>query len=166
MEAFFSSRKTFALYVRNFVFGVEDSLVSTVGLISGIAAAGVPRLTVVLTGVVLVFVEAFSMGVGSFLSERSAEEYITHKEAVSRPSIMAAFIMFISYLVAGFLPLLPYVFITVHYAFPLSIVFSLVFLFLLGVLSAKAFRINIIRNGMEMLVMGGLQLRWECLWGR
>ena len=49
-----------ALYIRNFVFGVEDSLASTVGLLSGIATAGVNASTIVVTGAVLIFVEAFS----------------------------------------------------------------------------------------------------------
>ncbi len=63
------------VYLRNFVFGVEDSLVSTVGLLSGVAAAGVETKTIVLTGVVLIIVEALSMAVGSYLSEYSVEEY-------------------------------------------------------------------------------------------
>ena len=54
-------------YYRNFVFGVEDSLVSTVGLLSGISIAGVTNKTIIMTGVILIFVEAVSMGAGSFL---------------------------------------------------------------------------------------------------
>src|SRR3989338_4103836 len=46
------------VYIRNLIFGVEDSLVSTVDLLSGVAAAGVPRSVIFLTGVVLIFVEA------------------------------------------------------------------------------------------------------------
>ena len=65
-------------YFRNFIFGVEDSLVSTVGLLSGIAIADVPGHTIFLTGVVLIFVEAFSMAAGTFLSEYSAEEDSNH----------------------------------------------------------------------------------------
>jgi len=68
-------KNTLAVYVRNFVFGVEDSLVSTVGLLSGIASAGASTATIFLTGTVLIFVEAFSMAVGSYLSEESVEEY-------------------------------------------------------------------------------------------
>jgi len=55
------------LNFRNFVFGVEDSLVSTVWLLSGAAAVVVAQETVLPTDFVLIFVEEFSMGVGSFL---------------------------------------------------------------------------------------------------
>jgi hypothetical protein len=43
------------MFLRNFIFGIEDSLVSTVGLLSGIAIEHIPQVTIVLTGVVLKF---------------------------------------------------------------------------------------------------------------
>jgi len=81
-------RRLGEVYLRNFVFGVEDSLVSTVGLLSGIAAAGVAQKDILVSGVVLIFVEAFSMAVGSFLSEEFAEEYV----AKSRVSDLMPFL--------------------------------------------------------------------------
>src|SRR3989344_2538547 len=90
----------FALYVRSFIFGAEDSLVSTVGLLSGIAAAGVPQGTIFLTGMVLVFVEAFSMAAGSFLSERSAEEYVSRSGVPMRYFVVGGVIMFLSYFIS------------------------------------------------------------------
>ncbi len=78
-------------FIRNFVFGVEDSLVSTVGLLSGIAVAGIGRSDIVVTGVVLISVEVFSMGVGSFLSERSAEEYVLQHETTIKRSSKSGF---------------------------------------------------------------------------
>jgi VIT1/CCC1 family predicted Fe2+/Mn2+ transporter len=84
-----------AAYLRNFIFGVEDSLVSTVGLLSGIAIAGMSREDVFVTGLVLIFVEAISMSAGSFLSESSAEEYETQRTAVSGRSYRSASIMFV-----------------------------------------------------------------------
>ena len=66
-------KDSFAHYFSSFIFGVEDSLVSTVGLLSGVAVAGVNRSGIFVTGVILIFVEAFSMGVGNFLSEDFAK---------------------------------------------------------------------------------------------
>jgi hypothetical protein len=40
------------LYVRNIVFGISDSLVSTVGLLSGIDVSGTSRQIIILTGIV------------------------------------------------------------------------------------------------------------------
>jgi len=149
------SKDTFTVYARNFIFGVEDSLVSTVGLLSGVSVADLPRKTIFLTGVVLIFVEAFSMGVGSFLSEHSIEKFKTGKEKASTKSLLGGVIMFVSYFSSGFVPLLPYVYFQTSLAFGFSILISLLSLFLLGVISAKIFKINLVRNGFEMFLLGG-----------
>lgn len=147
------TKKEFAIYVRNFIFGVEDSLVSTVGLLSGVAVAGLERRDVFLTGIVLIFVEAFSMGVGSYLSESSAEEYIGGKKSIS---ISGALIMFFSYFAAGFIPLAPYLFYEVSLALPISISLSLTTLFMLGIISSKILKArNTLRHGARMLLIGG-----------
>lgn len=153
------SREVFATYARNFIFGVEDSLVSTVGLLSGIAVGGVGREEIILAGVVLIFVEAFSMGVGSFLSERSVEEFMA-RDASSPPrrSVGASFIMFGSYFLSGFIPLLPYLFIEKAVALPASIAFSLAALFCLGVLSARVLRTFVWRTALRMFLIGGLAI--------
>ena len=150
------TRERFALYVRNFVFGVEDSLVSTVGLLSGVAAVGLPRETILLMGAILIFVEAFSMAVGSFLSERSAEEYIEQKNVSSRRPFIGGIIMFFSYFVAGFIPLFPYLITPPNNALWVSIILSLLTLFALGALGAKIFHTKIIRGGVRMFAIGGV----------
>lgn len=145
-------------YLRNFVFGVEDSLVSTVGLVSGVAATGMSRDNIILTGAVLIFVEAFSMGVGALLSENSVEEYQgQHAEPLSR-DLSSAAVMFFSYLVSGFVVVLPYLFLERGYAIPVSIALSLLGLFALGVISARLSRTSLFKKGMTMAVIGGLAI--------
>src|SRR3990167_1641433 len=119
-----SKKETFALYVRTFVFGVEDSLVSTVGLLSGVALAGASRNTILLSGSILIFVEAFSMGVGSLLSEHQAEKYLARRDVPILHSAIAGVLMFISYLGAGLIPLAPYLYYENHTAVILSIAFA------------------------------------------
>lgn len=145
------------LIMRNFVFGVEDSLVSTVGLLSGIAAVGTPRETIILTGVVLIFVEAFSMAVGTFLAEHSAEEFALHVHDGSeeRSSRLAGVIMFGSYFLSGFVPLTPYLIWDGVTGLVVSVAASLVALFALGVVSARASRVKVFREAFRMLLIGG-----------
>lgn len=147
-----------ALYIRNFVFGVEDSLVSTVGLLSGIAIAEVPRETIFLTGAVLIFVEAFSMAVGSFLSEHSAEDYLEQAETPHKSAVIAGGIMFISYFLSGFIPLFPYIVMPTEPALLVSVGLSLLALFLLGALGGKISRVNILRSALRMLLIGGIAI--------
>lgn len=152
------TKKDYSLIVRNFTFGVEDSLVSTVGLLAGIAIASVDTKTIVLTGTVLIFVEAFSMGVGSLLSEQSVEEYQSNKEVALSKPIVAATVMFVSYVVAGFIPLAPYVFSTSRIAVWWSVGLTLLSLALLGALNAHIFRVRVWKDAIMTLLMGGLAI--------
>lgn len=142
-------------YFKSFVFGVEDSLVSTVGLLSGVALAGVPAATVVLTGIVLIFVEAFSMAAGEFLSERSTEEFVAQGEVSTLKPVIASGIMFVSYLVSGFVPLSPYFFLPTATALLYSVGSALVALFILGILGARVTKTHFLKRGLQMLLIGG-----------
>src|SRR3990172_4344662 len=46
-------------YIRNFTFGVEDSLASSVGLLAGIASAELSSTAIVVTGFILIFPYVF-----------------------------------------------------------------------------------------------------------
>lgn len=67
-------RKRIAANIREIVFGLEDSFVSTMGAVSGVAVgSGNPKI-VLLAGTVIVVVEALSMAAGSYLSSKAATE--------------------------------------------------------------------------------------------
>lgn len=65
--------------IREFVFGIQDGLISTVGLLAGVQGATENNLIVLLTGVTAMFAGAISMAAGSYLSS-SAEKEIFDKE--------------------------------------------------------------------------------------
>ena len=145
-------------FFRNFIFGVEDSLVSTVGLLSGIALATVPGETILLTGTVLIFVEAFSMAAGSYLSESSADGYASGKDSPANGNIADALVMFFSYFVSGFIPLFPYAVWPVELALKVSISSSVAALFLLGLLSAALSGTKLLKSGIRMAIIGGMAI--------
>ncbi|OGE87897.1 MAG: hypothetical protein A3J07_04280 [Candidatus Doudnabacteria bacterium RIFCSPLOWO2_02_FULL_49_13] len=158
--------KNFVLYVRNFIFGAEDSLVSTVGLLSGVAIGGVAKVDILLTGMVLIFVEAFSMAVGSFLTEYSAEEYVNRaKVSISNP-FAGGVVMFFSYLFTGLIPLWPYVVFDINPAFWVSIASSVVGLSLLGVVSARVLRIPLLGSALRMTLIGAVAIAVGALIGQ
>ncbi len=66
--------------MREIVFGLEDSLVSTLGAVAGVAVGSGDRYVIVLSGLVLVAVEAISMSAGSFLSTQSAEQITRERQ--------------------------------------------------------------------------------------
>ncbi|HEY3437495.1 MAG TPA: VIT1/CCC1 transporter family protein [Actinotalea sp.] len=64
------------------VFGANDGLVSNLALVIGVAAAGTPSATVLITGVAGLLAGALSMGAGEYISVRSQRELL----AASMPS--------------------------------------------------------------------------------
>lgn len=94
--------------VRNLVYGLEDSFISTTGVLVGISFAGLPRLYVIITGIVLIFCEASSMAFGAFVSEESfllaAKTPYTLKQVFEYATIM-----FLAYTFAGIAVMLPYI---------------------------------------------------------
>lgn len=162
----FKSKEARASYLRSFAFGVEDGLVSTVGLLAGIASADVTRRDILVTGAILIVVEAFAMATGSFLSESEGETYEYGKDASVRRPIIDGLIMFASYLVAGLLPLMPYVLLEVKTAFFVSIAVSLVALLGLGAASARISRVGVLKSALRMLVVGGMAVAAGILIGR
>lgn len=133
-------------------------MVSTVGLLTGIATAQIPRGTIFITGAVLILVEALSMAAGSFLSESSAEDFLKRREVAHEKSLSGSLIMFFSYLVAGFIPLFPYLLLEVYLAAYLSIICSLLALIGLGVVSAKISGVRVLSHSVRMVVIGGLAI--------
>jgi VIT1/CCC1 family predicted Fe2+/Mn2+ transporter len=118
-----------SFFIRNFVFGLEDSLVSTTGFLVGITFAGVPINYIVKSGIVVIFAEALSMGYGSIISEesfliKSNMKYTKYQIALYSVT------MFLSYIIAGFIVLLPYI-LKLKYNYIYSIFFALICLYVL-----------------------------------
>lgn len=65
--------------IREFVFGIQDGLISTVGLLAGVQGATENNAVVIVTGLTAMFAGAISMAAGSYLSS-SAEKEIFDKE--------------------------------------------------------------------------------------
>ena len=65
--------------IREFVFGIQDGLISTVGLLAGVQGATENNAVVMITGLAAMFAGAVSMAAGSYLSS-SAEKEIFAKE--------------------------------------------------------------------------------------
>lgn len=153
-------------YLRNFIFGVEDSLVSTVGLLAGVAAADISPRAILTTGLVLIVVEGFSMGVGSFLTEETTEE-MAGEVPRTLEAVKGASTMLVSYCLAGLLPLAPYVFLTGKNAVFTSIALSLIGLFGLGYGTSIYFgRPHPYQRAVKMMLLGGIAVAVGMLIGK
>lgn len=60
--------------IREFVFGIQDGLISTVGLLSGMQGATADHRVVILAGFTAMLSGAISMAAGSYLSSKAEKE--------------------------------------------------------------------------------------------
>lgn len=123
-------------FVRNLVYGLEDSFISTTGLLVGITFAGVPLPYIVTSGVILILVEALSMAFGSMVSEESFLIAAKNSYTTTRLFLYAS-TMFVSYVAAGVLVLLPYILaVKNHYVY--SIIIAIIGIFILILIFHKS----------------------------
>lgn len=95
-------------FARNFVYGVQDSLISTSGVVLGVSFANFSLHNILTTGYIVILVEALSMAYGSFISEDAFMK--TAKMKYTQQTVLNyAIVMFLSYVLAGFIPLLPFI---------------------------------------------------------
>lgn len=142
-------------YVRSSFFGIEDSLVSTTGLIAGVAVATTDKHFILVAGIIAIAVEAISMAAGEFLSEETEQDLGEDSSQKTNP-VLGGFIMLVSYFVAGFVPLLPVILLPLEYALPASIIAALVGLFVLGFLKGKITSRPPLASAIKVLVVGGI----------
>ncbi len=140
-------------YVRSSFFGIEDSLVSTTGLIAGVAVGSHDTKFVILAGLVGIAVEAVSMGAGEFLSEET--EHDLNKNDKANP-LVGGLIMLVSYFLAGLIPLLPIVLLPSSISLYVSIVAALAGLFVLGLAKGKITNRNMLKSALKVFIVGGI----------
>lgn len=143
-------------YLRSIVFGLQDGLVSTTGVVVGVSVAVADKRFILLSAFITIAVEALSMASGQYLSEKSVHDLPTSRHHDNL--FLGSIFMFISYLVGGIVPIIP-ILLGFSASNPLiSIYFSFVGLFILGFAKARLFGGQILRSSLEMLLVGGLSV--------
>ena len=74
--------------IRDFVFGMEDGLVSNLGLVLGVYVGGGNVFTIILAGAASMFAGAFSMSAGSYLSSKSQREVYEQEIRATKDNLM------------------------------------------------------------------------------
>lgn len=142
-------------YLRSVIFGIEDSLVSTTGLIAGLSIGAENKKVVLLGGIVAIAVESISMGAGEYLSDDAVSELDKLKRHKDSP-LTSGLLMFISYLLAGMVPLAPIIFLSYPTSLWFSVILALSGLFMLGFTKGRLLNTSSLRGGLKILIVGGL----------
>ena len=97
-------------YVGDLVYGANDGILTTFAVVAGVTGGALSATTVIVVGIANLVADGLSMGVGNFLGIRARESAL---ERQGRPQEEAqparhGFATFLAFVVAGSVPLVPY----------------------------------------------------------
>lgn len=141
-------------YFQSAVFGINDALVSTTGVVVGVSAGTGDKSVIMLAGIVTIMVEALSMGSGQYLSLKSAQEF--QKYTNQKVAIMSGIIMYLGYVLGGLVPLTPILLLPVDQSRIAAILGALIGLVLLGYAKGRIVGVSPLRSAVEILIIGGI----------
>ena len=64
--------------IREIVFGAQDGILTTLGIVTGVGSASSGRTTILITGFLSMLVGAISMGVGEYLGGKAEREVVSN----------------------------------------------------------------------------------------
>ena len=145
-------------YLRDLVYGANDGIITTFAVVAGVAGAALSVRTVLILGMANLLADGFSMGASNFLSIRS-EEAVRHSrgDPIDEPfPFRHGMATTVAFIIAGAVPLLPYVLVAPERRFVVAVAATLVTLFVVGALRSAVTLLHWWKAGLEMLLVGAL----------
>lgn len=142
-------------YLRSGLFGLQDGLVSTTGVVVGISAGVEDKMIIILAAFVAVSVEASSMAAGQYTSEKAVHQMDKTGKHTDN-LLIGALIMFLSYFLAGLVPIIPTVILNQPEARAISVIAAFIGLFIVGFVKGKIVQHNALRSAIELFIIGGI----------
>ena len=142
-------------YLRSLMFGLQDGIVSTTGVVVGISTGVSDKPIIVMAALVAVMVEASSMAAGQYSSEKAVHQLDkTGKHTDSL--LLGALIMFFSYLLGGMFSIVPTLIFRQPEAKIIAIMAAFVGLFVIGYLKGHLVEHKPLRSAIELFIIGSV----------
>lgn len=145
--------------VRAAVFGIQDGIVSTLGIVMGVAGAQLTGEAIVIAGIAGLASGAMSMAAGEYVSVQTQREMLAVGAKLDDDEnvnpVKAAAANGGLFIGGGALPLMPFLVADGFVAVVTSIVLSVLALFVTGAMLTKLTRQSPLKSGMRMLIIGG-----------
>ncbi len=156
-----SHRARAGKYIGDIVYGANDGIITTFAVVAGVAGAELSPKIVVILGIANLLADGFSMAASNYLARKSEREYkntLTENNEVLKEEkpIKNAAATFFAFVIAGAIPLLPYIF-DIHWNnFYLASIATSIALFIVGSLRTLVTGTKWWKAGFEMFFIGSL----------
>jgi VIT1/CCC1 family predicted Fe2+/Mn2+ transporter len=138
-------------FLGEFVYGSIDGIITTFSIVAGSVGGGLSKNVILILGLSNVISDGFSMGVSRYLSA-SAE--IQQKLLKGKNAFISGLATFISFVIIGMLPILPFLFTDGVEAKKISLMFALFMFAIIGIIKGYVTRQNIVWSGIETFLIG------------
>jgi len=159
-EGYLGFWPSWAHHIGDLVFGANDGIVTTFAVVSGVSGAQLSPGVAIILGLANLLADGFAMGAGNYLAMRSEQDYQNSIGAPAREGHVHAFghgaAIFGAFLLAGSVPLLPFLLVPPEWMFATSCGATAVTLFVVGSLRTLVTRARWFVSGLEMLLVGSV----------
>lgn len=142
-------------YLRALMFGLQDGIVSTTGVVIGISTGVSDKAVILMAALVAVTVEATSMAAGQYSSEKAVHQMDRSGKHTDSLGV-GALVMFVAYLVGGTFSVVPTIVLDQPQARYVAVVSSFIGLFAIGYLKGMVVEGRPLRSAVELFVIGGV----------
>ena len=142
-------------YLRSLMFGLQDGIVSTTGVVVGISTGVSDKSIIILAALVAVTVEASSMAAGQYSSEKAVHQMDKSGKHTDN-LIYGAIIMFFAYLLGGSFSIIPIILFDQPEARLYAIISAFIGLLIIGYAKGKVVDHKPLRSAAELLIIGGV----------
>jgi|AntAceMinimDraft_12_1070368.scaffolds.fasta_scaffold00557_29 VIT1/CCC1 family predicted Fe2+/Mn2+ transporter len=148
-------------YLPELVYGGIDGSVTTFAIVAGVVGASLSSQIILVIGLASLVADGFSMGVSNYFSQKSENDLDTNNSKDSKNAKKTASATFISFIIVGAIPLIPYVIgafieISGSVLFTSSSLLTLVAFFFVGYVKGTFTNMSKITSGAEVLAVGAV----------
>jgi vacuolar iron transporter family protein len=137
-------------YLPSFVYGGSDGTVTTFAVMAGAVGAGIDTRVVLILGIANLVSDGFSMASADYMAEDS------RKGETKATVLKNSLVTFFSFVVIGFIPILPVIFAAKEKQFFLSALFTLITFATIGYLRARILNRNRILLPLQSVAIGSI----------
>ena len=138
-------------YLPEFVYGGMDGAITVFAIVAGVMGAALSSIVILVLGFATLFADGFSMAASNYLSTKSQNEI----KPLGKNPIKTALATFVSFLVIGFIPLIPFIFSSRN-TFTYSIILTASALAVVGAIKGGVVGKRVIWSAVQTLMIGGI----------
>ncbi len=151
-------------FLKAAVYGANDGIITTFAVVAGVAGAKLAASVVLILGIANMVADGLSMAVGDYLGEHSEQRLRKQQQQAFEEDGLwkTGVVTFVAFVVAGTLPLLPYIVHSLGLSFPqeYQFIYSILAtggaLFVVGSMRTFLTKGSWLINGLEMLSIGAI----------